>query len=238
LGTRPVAVVSDLWRYPVASMGGERLRRAFLGPLGVQGDRRCMVADPSDGSPVIALRHPPLLAYRAWCEDAEGGDDVRVETPRGDVVTWDDPSLADGMRADLGRDEREPVELRRSPVGAHADQPVALLAEATIAQVSAWAGEDVDRRRFRPNVVIDAGDDPFPEDAWMGRRLVIGDGAEIEVVAPTRRSGVLSRDPDTAERDTRAHAALARERRNYAGACCRVVRPGWIAVGDPVRLGG
>ncbi|MFM8828164.1 MAG: MOSC domain-containing protein, partial [Actinomycetota bacterium] len=211
-----VGIVSDLWRYPVASMGGERLRRAFLGPLGVLGDRRCMVADPADDSAVIALRNPPLLAYRAWCDDAQGGDDVRVETPRGDVVAWDDPSLAEGIRADIERDEREPVELRRSPAGAHADQPVALLAESTITQVSGWAGEDVDRRRFRPNVVIDAGDDPFPEDSWMGRRLVIGDGAEIEVVAPTRRSGVLSRDPDTAERDTRAHAALARERRNYA----------------------
>lgn len=219
-------------------MGGERLRRAFLGPLGVLGDRRVMVADPADDSAVIALRNPPLLAYRAWCEDAEGGDDVMVETPGGDVMAWDDARLADAVRADLEREEREPVELRRSPAGAHADQPVALLAEATIRQVSDWAGEDVDRRRFRPNVVIEADDDPFPEDAWMGRRLVIGDGVEIEVVAPTRRSGVLSRDPDTAERDTRAHAALARERRNYAGACCRVVRPGWIAVGDALRLVG
>ena len=219
-------------------MGGERLRRAFLGPLGVLGDRRVMVADPADDSAVIALRNPPLLAYRAWCEDAEGGDDVMVEAPGGYVMAWDDALLADAVRADLEREEREPVELRRSPAGAHADQPVALLAEATIRQVSDWAGEDVDRRRFRPNVVVEADDDPFPEDAWMGRRLVIGDGVEIEVVAPTRRSGVLSRDPDTAERDTRAHAALARERRNYAGACCRVVRPGWIAVGDALRLVG
>lgn len=230
--------MSDLWRYPVASMGGERLRRAFLGPLGVLGDRRVMVVDPADDSAVIALRNPPLLAYRAWCEDADGRDGVMVEPPGGDVMAWDDPLLADAIRAGIEREEREPVELRRSPAGAHADQPVALLAEATIRQVSDWAGEDVDRRRFRPNVLVEADDDPFPEDAWMGRRLVIGDGVEIEVVAPTRRSGVLSRDPDTAERDTRAHAALARERRNYAGACCRVVRPGWIAVGDAVRLVG
>jgi uncharacterized protein len=228
--------VSDLWRYPVASMGGERLRRAFLGPLGVLGDRRCMVADPYDGSPIIALRNPPMLEYRAWCADAEGGDDVMVEAPDDEWHSWDDPALAEGMRRHLEREDTARVALVRSPVGAHADQPVALLAEATIRQVSEWAGEDVDRRRFRPNLVVDADDDPFPEDAWMGRRLVIGDGAEIEVVAPTRRSGVLSRDPDTAERDTRAHAALARERRNYAGACCRVVRPGWVAVGDPVRL--
>ena len=228
--------MSDLWRYPVASMGGERLRRAFLGPLGVLGDRRCMVVDSSDGSAITALRNPPLLGYRAWCADAEGGDDVMVETPGDEWHSWDDPALAGDLGRHIERDDDDPVALVRSPVGNHADQPVALLAEATIRRVSEWAGEDVDRRRFRPNVVIEADDDPFPEDAWMGLRLAVGDGAVIEVVAPTRRSGVLSRDPDTAERDTRAHAALARERRNYAGACCRVVRPGWVAVGDAVRL--
>jgi len=103
--------------------------------------------------------------------------------------------------------------------------------------VSGWAGDDVDRRRLRPNLVVDCGDDvAFPEDDWRGLRLRIGSATEIEVVAATRRSGVLSRDPDTAERDTRAHAAVARERRNHVGACCRVVRAGWVAVGDPVRV--
>lgn len=220
-------------------MGGERLRKAFLGPLGVLGDRQCMVVDAVDGSPLIALRNPPLLRFRARCADVEGGRDPEVETPGDDLLPWDHPALADAVRLELERGDDEPVALVRAPAGAHADQPVALLAEESIRRMSEWAGEDVDRRRFRPNVVVEAeGDDPFPEDAWMGCRLSIGEGAEIEVVAPTRRSGVLSRDPDTAERDTRAHAALARERRNYAGACCRVARPGWIAVGDPVRISG
>ncbi len=216
-------------------MGGERLRRAFLGPLGVLGDRRCLVADPVDDTALVALRNPALLTYRASCTDGEGGDGVLVETPHGDVVPWDDPALAARLRRDLGREDGEPVQVRRSHPGAHVDQPVALLAEATIGQVSTWAGEEVDRRRFRPNLVIEADDEPFAEDGWVGLRLAVGDLAQIEVMAPTRRSAVLSRDPDTAERDTRAHAALARERRNHAGACCRVVHPGWVAVGDPVR---
>ena len=218
-------------------MGGERLRRAFIGPLGVVGDRRFMPLDPVEGEPLIALRNPELLTFRARCRDAGQGDDVVVEGPDGHEWAWDDPALAHAVATALDRADGAPVQVVRSPPGAHAAQPVALLAESSIRQVSEWAGEDVDRRRFRPNVVVEAdGGGPFPEDDWIGHRLRIGDVAEVEVTAATRRSGVLSRDPHTAERDTRAHAALARERRNHVGACCRVVRPGWIAVGDPVRV--
>ena len=229
--------MSDLWRYPVASMGGERLRKAFIGPLGVVGDRKFMPFDPVGGEALTALRNPALLTFRARCRDAGQGDDVVVEGPDGHEWAWDDPALAHAVATALDRADGAPVQVVRSPPGAHAAQPVALLAESSIRQVSEWAGEDVDRRRFRPNVVVEAdGGGPFPEDDWIGHRLRIGDVAEVEVTAATRRSGVLSRDPHTAERDTRAHAALARERRNHVGACCRVVRPGWIAVGDPVRV--
>ncbi len=232
-----VGVVSDLWRYPVASMSGERLRRVFVGPLGVVGDRQCAVVDATTGEPLVAVREPALLRYRARCDDPGTGSGVQVDAPSGAVVPWDDVRLADEVRRGLGREEDEPVAIIRSAQGAHAAQPVALLTEETIRRVSEWAGDDIDRRRLRPNLVVDCGDDvAFPEDDWRGMRLRIGSAAEIEVVAATRRSGVLSRDPDTAGRDTRAHAAVARERRNHVGACCRVVRAGWVAVGDPVRV--
>lgn len=232
-----VGVVSDLWRYPVASMSGERLRRAFIGPLGLVGDRQCAVVDAATGEPLVAVREPALLRYRARCDDPVTGSGVQVDSPSGAVIPWGDMRLADEVRRGLGRQDDEAVAIIRTAQGAHAAQPVALLTEETIRRVSEWAGDDVDRRRLRPNLVVDCGDDvAFPEDDWRGLRLRIGSAAEIEVVAATRRSGVLSRDPDTAERDTRAHAAVARERRNHVGACCRVVRAGWVAVGDPVRV--
>ena len=232
-----VGVVSDLWRYPVASMSGERLRRVFVGPLGLVGDRQCTVVDGATGEPLVAVREPALLRYRARCDDPGTGSGVEVDAPSGAVLPWDDVRLADEVHRDLGREDDGPVAIIRAAQGAHAAQPVALLTEETIRRVSQWAGEDVDRRRLRPNLVVDCGDDvAFPEDDWRGLRLRIGSATEIEVVAATRRSGVLSRDPDTAERDTRAHAAVARERRNHVGACCRVVRAGWVAVGDPVRI--
>ena len=50
-----MGIVSDLWRFPVKSFGGERLRRAFVGPFGVLGDRRFAVVD-EDGRGLSARR--------------------------------------------------------------------------------------------------------------------------------------------------------------------------------------
>ena len=62
--------MSDLWRYPVKSFGGERVRRAFVGPFGLLGDRRFAVVDES-GEPVSARRSHALLGFRATYAEAE-----------------------------------------------------------------------------------------------------------------------------------------------------------------------
>ena len=98
-------------------------------------------------------------------------------------------------------------------------------------------GDEVDRRRFRANVVVETDDGmAFSEAAWPGHRIRFGDDAEIDVVIDTERCAVTTWDPDTIERDTRVLATIARERENFFGVYCRVVRPGWVAVGDPVVL--
>ena len=52
--------VAELWRYPVKSMGGERLERAWLGPLGVEGDRVVHVEDAA-GLFITSRTHPRLF---------------------------------------------------------------------------------------------------------------------------------------------------------------------------------
>lgn len=232
-------MVSDLWRYPVKSFGGERGRRVFLGPFGFLGDRRCAVVDPADGQPMTARRAPGLLAYRARFDDPDSGEGVTIETPAGDTLPWGDPDLADGIRAYLGREEAEPVALVRAPMAIHDAAPVHVVTEASIARMSEWLNDDVDRRRFRANVIVETDDGrPFTEAEWPGRRVRLGDDAEIEVVIGTERCAVTTWDPDTIERDTRVLATIARERENFFGVYCRVTRPGWVAVGDPVLVTG
>jgi len=48
--------VVELWRYPVKSMAGERLERARIGPLGIEGDRVVHAQDEDVGDEVTLIR--------------------------------------------------------------------------------------------------------------------------------------------------------------------------------------
>ena len=38
-------ILTEIWRYPVKTMAGEKLQRTGMGPLGVEGDRVVHVED-------------------------------------------------------------------------------------------------------------------------------------------------------------------------------------------------
>jgi uncharacterized protein YcbX len=186
---------------------------------------------------MTARRSPRLLAYTARFDDPERGEGVTVETPGGELLPWGDPALVPDITRELGREAVDEVALVRSPMAIHDAAPVHVVTEASIGQMSEWLETDVDRRRFRANVVVETHDaQPFTEAAWPGHRIRFGDDAEIDVVIGTERCAVTTWDPDTIERDTRVLAAIANERENFFGVYCRVSRPGWVAVGDPVRI--
>lgn len=227
-------VVSDLWRFPVKSFGGERVRRAFVGPFGLLGDRRHAAVDEG-GEALTARRAHGLLGFSARCGDRDTGEEVEVRTPAGLALPWDDVAVADELCAVLGRD----AGLVRSAVGVHDAAPVHLVTTSALGAASAWTeGDEIDRRRFRANIVVEAeSNEPFPEADWVGATLAVGgDGPRLRVVSPTERCAITTFDPDTLERDNRVLAGLARERDNFFGIYATVARPGWVAVGDPVRI--
>jgi hypothetical protein len=215
----------------VKSFGGERLRRVFVGPFGVIGDRRYAVMD--ENGPMTARRNHALLGFRARYENEEAAEGAIVQSPSGQLATPDAPALAQELEDELGH----PVVVDAQTVGFFDAAPLHILSEASLRALAEHAGHDeLDRRRFRANVMVDIGDQPFGEDAWIGRRLGLG-GAQIEVVVNTERCAVTTFDPDTLERRTEVLAALARERENLFGVYARVLRPGWVAVSDPITHG-
>jgi uncharacterized protein YcbX len=202
-----------------------------MGPFGLLGDRRYAVVG-ADGVPVSARRATGLLGYRANYADREGAEGPEVTTPDGGAVPPDDPALAARLSAELGHD----VVMGRSPVGFPDAAHVHLVSESSLAQVEAWLDlVELDRRRFRANVLVELAEDrPFGEAEWIARRLQLGEGPVLQVVSPTERCVVTTVDPDTLERDKRILATLARERDNFFGVYARVLRPGWVEVGDAV----
>lgn len=63
-----IGMVGEVWRYPVKSMGGERLDDCAVGTAGLLGDRGWAVHDDVAGE-IRGERHLPLLlpyAARYW----------------------------------------------------------------------------------------------------------------------------------------------------------------------------
>jgi uncharacterized protein YcbX len=52
--------VKELWRYPVKSLGGERVEECSVGELGLTGDRIVLVQGPA-GRVITSRTHPQLL---------------------------------------------------------------------------------------------------------------------------------------------------------------------------------
>lgn len=115
-----------------------------------------------------------------------------------------------------------------------------MISLATIAGIGREAGADLDRRRFRANIVLETGDvEPFLEDGWIGGTLVFGDterGPAVNVTARDVRCVMLNLDPDTAKQDARVMKSVVRLNGNNAGVYGTVVQTGTIHVGEAVNL--
>ncbi|WP_055586491.1 MOSC domain-containing protein [Streptacidiphilus griseoplanus] len=106
---------------------------------------------------------------------------------------------------------------------------------------SAHPAGDFDPRRFRPNLVVDTPGEPgFPEDAWIGARLRIGE-ALFRAVLPTPRCVVPTLGHDELPADPGIMRAVAREHRipvldlgrlSCVGVYLEVLEPGTVRVGD------
>jgi uncharacterized protein YcbX len=240
-GLIPLGRVRELVRYPVKSLAGVPTESAFLGFHGLAGDRRFAfrrLGDQSGFPWLSASRMPELLTYRPSGLDESSGEPLptHVRTPAGCELELRSTELAGEIGARLGCG----VEMMKLKNGIFDDAAVSVIGLATILGIGAEAGMDLDRRRFRANVVLDTdGREPFLEDGWVGGTLVFGDTEPrpaVRVTARDERCVMVNLDPDTAERDARVMKTVVRLNGNYAGVYGAVVRIGTIRAGDAVSL--
>lgn len=247
-----VGTVVELWRYPVKSMGGERLHEPVpVDWTGFEGDRRLAVVDDATHKVLSAKTVPRLLeATATW----SGVDGVRIRADDGLDLTSGDGGVDEQLSAWLGRavhleapvpgrqsvfdmeldpdDTRETTELR-TPPGSFFDSRSVLHLVTT----ASLAGED--RRRFRPNVVVDAAvDGARPEDAWAGEWLRLGASAGVDVAVRKRtgRCVLVTKPQPGLAKDSDLYRRLVREHAGDLGIYIDPQAPGMVAPGDEVAI--
>lgn len=226
--------VQEIWRFPVKSLGGERLTTVAVDERGIEFDRAWGLLDPATGMILTARREPALLFL-----SARVGDDGRP------IVTTSDGVELDGdeaMSSHLGR----PVELRSALDGPGTfENPMNVEDEtdwmqwqsaglsfhdsrSTISIASRPTLREWDTRRFRLNVVLDdAGDDTLVGQVEVGT-------AQLTIRTPIPRCVMVTRPQPGIGRDLEVLKTIIRERGNQLGVGATVGRAGTIAIGDHI----
>ena len=228
--------VQEIWRYPVKSMGGERLTECDVDERGLEFDRAWGVYDPSTAMVLTARREPSLLFLSATVVD--GRPHIRTES-------GDDVSTDAGLSAWLGR----PIEIRSA-----ADGPVTFEnpldvdnesdwvqwqsagstfhdGRSTISFVSTGTLGEWDARRFRQNLTLDgAGEDGLDGMITIGTTT-------LSIRKPIERCVMVTRPQPGIGRDLGVLKTIIRERENRLGVGATVASSGRISVGDDVLPG-
>lgn len=259
-----VGAVESVWRYPVKSMAGERLDEIFVGYAGVFGDRFCAILNAAApegfpyltarNNPSVLLHHPRFrdvaLAARPLNQSAAEGLGpgitplypaplerlaIDVRTPAGDMLAIDDPELRKQLATK--NVEADKLSLIRSDRALTDCRPVSLISNTTITQLSDEIGAQLDARRFRANIYADLGAAMgFAEDAFVGKRLQIGERAVIAVLTRDPRCKMISLDPDTGEENSNVLRHVAKAHDTRAGVYCAVLTEGTVRRGDTIAL--
>ena len=237
-----VGTIREISIFPVKSMRGISVETADLYWYGLTGDRRYafVQSDNHSSFPWLTGREvPQIVQYQpSFTNDADRRyGEMEVTTPQGQTYTMSSSILRQQLATQHGR----PIHLMHLNRQAFDAAPVSILSTATMELLSATHGSELDQRRFRINVIIEADDHtPYVEDGWQDSSLTFGDRDESAVVLPfrpIRRCVMVNIDPDTAERDASVLKSVNQVSDNCVGVYCWPRQVGSLKVGDVIYRG-
>ena len=248
--------VAELWRYPVKSLGGERLSTLKLVADGVEGDRAWGILDRSDGR-ILTGRRAPALLFAVARLGSDGRPRIELPDGRelvgpgpatdealsawlGKPVTLVDAAHADASRAEFFADATDDGSRAiewTMPKGRFVDlAPVLVLTTAGLRGcASAYGAGSWDVRRFRPNVLVEASGEGWIEDEWIGRTLHVG-SARLAPRDRCVRCTMVNRAQPGLARDVEIYRTLSRIHGGDAGAWSQVAEQGMVSLGDVISV--
>jgi uncharacterized protein len=155
--------VSEIWRYPIKSLKGERLQQADINVNGIPGDREIVVVRALNGRILTSRVKPGMLGLQG----SIGPDGM----PTINGLRWDSPEALELVTKAAGED----VSLERLPAPQAFDVLPLLVATDGAAQYL-----NIDHRRLRPNILL-ADVPDLEERKWPGR-ILASLGLEVQII--------------------------------------------------------
>ena len=235
--------IKEIVRHPVKSLRGESVQQTKIMEYGLYGDRsHAYLDDTKKGEFLTITQFSEMVRYKTEFVGEESIVEyprVKVTTPEGKVVDWNDQELLKEIENKSNR-KISTIEYSPShvPIGPIAVEHILLATDASLDKLQElWGKDAVDLRRFRPNLFISLKEKkPFIEEEWLGRRIKIGTEVELEFVGHCKRCMIITVDPDHAERDPSLHKTVIKENNNHFGIYASVIKTGDIHVDDEVHL--
>jgi len=211
-GMREIAVVMQLWRYPVKSLKRQPLAVAKVQFDGIAGDREKALFVRSGHSRIEKTYRGKEHHLLHTLTSAKA---VREQTAR------------NGVELELRSGER------------YFDAaPISIVVDTWLRQAESLAGRELDPQRFRPNIFARA-EPTFDasESSLVGNEISIG-SVLLRVREPIKRCMTITYDVNSGEPDTGVLRSLTQARDNTMGIYCDVLIPGSIRVGQSISTDG
>ena len=236
--------VSQLWLYPVQSLRGQPMEALDFTSDGLRLDRWFGIRDVETGDMVGSSSAKkawrPLITWDAKLLTPVDAAVPKVEIrfPDGGRVVSDDPKIDGLMSERLGRAVafrgKDGVKSAHRYDLAHCH----LLTSATLKRLHQSHPEgDFTPERFRPNMVLDCGDDVgFVEQPWLGRLIKAASGAVLEGTEDCVRCAMTTRAQGDLPSDPKILHTVMLENNTNAGIYAKVSKAGRVALGDAISI--
>ena len=234
-----IGTIESIFRYPIKSLGGEKLSDAIIDENGVEGDRTFAFKDCESGF-IVSCKHPikweKIIELSATLNQ---GNSVVVKDIDNEVITEKEEIESKireltsrkveliSVKDNLGKQYRESDRSNIDEVGTTIKQeplsivgnknyffdfaPLHIITTSSLNHISTFYNKgDFNVQRFRPNLLIKTTNlNKFEENEWIGKKIRIGRNLEIKIVEPTPRCVFTTLKQGELEKDRKILKTIA-----------------------------
>lgn len=230
-----IGFITELFRYPVKSMRGERCPELGLDQRGVLLDRVFAVKDKGgkigSGKNTRRFRRMDGLIELGAQYDEQG---VTIRFTDGTFMRAADPDIHKKLSETLGED----VTLEKERDVSHLDAgPLHIITTNQLQELrNVLPPADIATARFRPNIVLGLYENISLEPGFIGRRVRLGGAVEIEISEATTRCRMVSFQQGALPDRPEILRQLAENCSLSFGVYARPLITGSVKIGDKVLL--